>query len=249
MEDESSAVNVDGTLKDASEIQWFNDADDEEPLPPTPLAAPPSVAAKRPQRATNQNKFNEALRELGLAQGAKKKPTYRGKHRDEEDDSAAPPTKKSRTGTGSRSLEVPASKKVVPVLKKHAAAKGSREIRSSNSAPEKFNSPSHSASPTPEVPTISRRPSTSSLATSVIPPLDSEDEGFEEGQDKLDNAKGQDPTEDGAVDTEEDYEEMRKEDSKWTKRTKHNRTDDVLGVFARGESEDGKRVHICLVCQ
>ena len=51
--EENCALNADGTLKDAKDIQFFNDLDDDVPLPPVtsdgpaPDLAPDAVVSKK----------------------------------------------------------------------------------------------------------------------------------------------------------------------------------------------------------
>lgn len=71
----SSARRADGSLKDATEIVWYNDADDDSPIPPPPLPPPPAHNGtlnsfiRRSGRAT---KPTEKIRETASSVPAKR---------------------------------------------------------------------------------------------------------------------------------------------------------------------------------
>lgn len=56
MHPDQCALNADGALKDASEIQWFNDPDDEHPIGATPSAL--SSSANSSNLKTKKNLFD-----------------------------------------------------------------------------------------------------------------------------------------------------------------------------------------------
>ena len=55
MSSDQCALDPDGSLKDARDIQWYNDPDDDQPLPPAPLG-PPAVSPAEPLGRGRRNK-------------------------------------------------------------------------------------------------------------------------------------------------------------------------------------------------
>src|SRR5262245_46856556 len=61
MSSDQCALNLDGTLKDAKDIPWFYDKDDDEPLPPLAPAAAQSVPLGCGLHNKTTNHFSDAI--------------------------------------------------------------------------------------------------------------------------------------------------------------------------------------------
>jgi hypothetical protein len=68
------AVGLDGTLLDASDIQWFNDPDDDDPLPPVSSSGPtpPENGAVSPSRREIHPFFKPSAPPAGIIAGARR---------------------------------------------------------------------------------------------------------------------------------------------------------------------------------
>jgi hypothetical protein len=112
MSSDQCALNPDGSLKDAKDIQWFNDPDDAQPLSLDPSTPAPSQPLGRGHRNKVTNRFLDAVarERLGsdeeadaFAKPPKRKNPVRASNTS---NGAAPPTLSSGSSFGTLPEEV-----------------------------------------------------------------------------------------------------------------------------------------------
>jgi hypothetical protein len=137
---DAPALNPDGTLKDASELEFFNSPSDKIPIPRMATGgesdsdAEKSVAAGTSnKRKVDQTKFMDALR--------REKRTAAAKASSDEDETAEPKTKTAKKGAPKAKKPTAAAKKKADQAKKVKAAKDkdlakvNKEVLQQNAAP------------------------------------------------------------------------------------------------------------------
>lgn len=134
MSSDQCALDPDGSLKDARDIQWYNDPDDDQPLPPAPLG-PPAVSPAEPLGRGRRNKVTSRFADAVARE--------RLRSDDEDIAPARPPTRKRLVAPPRATAPGPSDDAVDTLPKESSDADENASFRASSSSAESGSESGH----------------------------------------------------------------------------------------------------------